>query len=69
MGYGGSNNYDSVLLGPVVFSTGSLDVTLKSPHVFLSHSLGKFDGNLGNDILNQAKTVVLDFEAMELRLE
>jgi hypothetical protein len=69
MGYGGSNNYDSVLLGPVVFRAGGLDVTLKSSHVFPSHSLGKFDGNLGNDILNQAKTVVLDFKAMELRLE
>jgi predicted aspartyl protease len=68
-GYGGTNNYDSVLLGPVVFRIGGLDATLKSPHVFPSHSLGKFDGNLGNDILNQAKTVVLDFEAMELRLE
>ena len=69
MGYGGSNNYDSVLLGPVVFRAGGLDVTLKSSHVFPSHSLGKFDGNLGNDILNQAKTVVLDFKATELRLE
>lgn len=69
MGYGGSNNYESVLLGPVVFHVGGLDVKLKSSHVFLSHSLGKFDGNLGNDILNQAKTVTLDFEAMELRLE
>jgi hypothetical protein len=69
MGYGGTNNYDSVLLGPVVFRVGGLDVTLNSPHVFPSHSLGKFDGNLGNDILNQAKTVVLDFDAMELRLE
>jgi hypothetical protein len=58
-----------VLLGPVVFHVGGLDVKLKSSHVFLSHSLGKFDGNLGNDILNQAKTVTLDFEAMELRLE
>lgn len=68
-GYGGTNNYDSVLLGRVVFRVGGMDVTLNSPHVFLSHSLGKFDGNLGNDILNQAKTVLLDFDAMELRLE
>ena len=68
-GYGGTNNYDSVLLGRVVFRVGGLDVTLNSPHVFPSHSLGKFDGNLGNDILNQAKMVVLDFNAMELRLE
>lgn len=68
-GYGGTNNYDSVLLGPVTFRIGGIDVTLKSPHVFLSHSFGKFDGNLGNDILDQAKTLLLDFKAMELRLE
>lgn len=68
-GYGGSNKYDSVLLGPVVFRVGGLDVTLKSPHVFPSHSLGKFDGNLGNDILNQAKAITLDFKDMELRLD
>ncbi len=68
-GYGGSNTYDSVLLGPVVFRVGGSDVTLKSSHVFPSHSLGKFDGNLGNDILNQAKSVTLDFETMELLLE
>jgi hypothetical protein len=68
-GYGGSNTYDSVLMGPVVFSVGGMDVTLKSPHVFPHHSLGSFDGNLGDDILNQAKTVTLDFNAMELRLE
>jgi predicted aspartyl protease len=68
-GYGGTDTYDSVLLGPVVFGVGGLDVTLKSPHVFPSHSLGKFDGNLGNDILNQAKIVTLDFNAMELRLQ
>jgi hypothetical protein len=68
-GLGGSNNYDSVLLGPVVFRVGGLAVTLKSPHVFPSHSLGKFDGNMGNDILNQAKAITLDFKNMELRLE
>lgn len=68
-GYGGTDNYDSVLLGPAAFSVGGIDVTLKSPHVFPSHSLGKFDGNLGNDILNQAKMVTLDFNTMQLRLE
>lgn len=69
MGVGGTNSYDSVLLGPVVFRVGRRDVTLKAPHVFPNHSLGKFDGNLGNDILRQAQTVVLDFEAMELKME
>ena len=67
-GYGGSNQYDSVLLGPTVFRVGGLNVTLKVPHVFPSHSLGKFDGNMGNDILDQAKSVTVDFEAMEMRL-
>jgi len=68
-GMGGSNNYDSVLLGPVVFRVGGEDVTLKSPHVFPSHSVGKFDGNMGNDILKQAKVITLDFTDMELRLQ
>lgn len=68
-GLGGSNQYDSVLLGPVEFDVGGSKVTLKAPHVFPKHSLGNFDGNLGNDILHQAKAVALDFEAMELQLE
>ena len=68
-GMGGSSDYDSVLLGPVVFRVGGKDMTLKSPHVFPSHSVGKFDGNMGNDILKQAKVVTLDFTEMELRLD
>ncbi len=67
-GLGGSNEYDSVLLGPVVFHFPGRDITLKTPHVFVSHSLGKWDGNLGNDILRQAETVTLDFKAMALSL-
>ena len=68
-GLGGSNQYDSVLLGPVEFDVGGSKVTLKAPHVFPKHSLGSFDGNMGNDILHQAKAVGLDFGAMELRVE
>ena len=68
-GLGGSNQYDSVLLGPVTFAVGGRDVTLKAPHVFPTHSLGSFDGNMGNDILHQAKAIELDFKAMELKLE
>lgn len=68
-GLGGSNNYDSVLLGPVTFSVGGYDVTLKAPHVFPSHSLGSFDGNLGNDILTQPKSLTLDFKRMALQLK
>jgi hypothetical protein len=68
-GLGGSNRYDSVLLGPVMFQIGGREVTLRAPHVFPTHSLGKYDGNLGHDILDQAKAVTLDFDAMELTLE
>jgi predicted aspartyl protease len=68
-GMGGSNQYDSVLLGPVAFDVGGKVVTLPSPHVFPTHSLGKFDGNLGNDILKQARVITLDFETMTLELE
>ncbi len=68
-GLGGSNQYESVLLGPVTFEIGGRGITLKSPHVFPKHSLGNFDGNLGNDILKQAKAVTLDFERMSLQLE
>jgi hypothetical protein len=31
--------------------------------------VGKFDGNLGNDILKQTKAVTLDFRTMALELE
>ena len=68
-GFGGSNKYDSVLLGPVTFRIGGMSVTLKAPHVFVSHSLGNWDGNLGHDILDQAAAVTLDFRAMALVLE
>lgn len=68
-GMGGSKVYDSVLLGPVAFHVGGRDITLNAPHVFVSHSLGQWDGNLGNDILNQTKTITLDFKAMALSLE
>jgi predicted aspartyl protease len=68
-GFGGSNPYDSVLLGPVTFNIGSRAITLKSPHVFPNHSLGNFDGNLGNDILKQATAITLDFSRMSLELE
>jgi predicted aspartyl protease len=68
-GLGGSVSYDSVLLGPVDFDLGGRNVTLKAPHVFPKHSLGKFDGNLGNDILKQAKSITVDFRSMTLELQ
>jgi predicted aspartyl protease len=68
-GMGGSEDYDSVLLGPVTFTVGGHDVILMAPHVFPSHSLGSFDGNLGHDILDKAKSVTIDFKSMALELE
>lgn len=68
-GMGGSALYDSVLLGPVTFTVGGRDVTLKSPHVFPAHSLGSFDGNMGHDILDQANSVTIDFRRMALQLQ
>lgn len=68
-GLGGSNHYDSVILRPIAFHVGGFDATVKAPHVFPTHSLGKYDGNLGHDILDTAKAVTLDFEAMQLVLE
>ena len=68
-GMGGSVQYESVLLGPVTFSLGGRDVTLKAPHVFPAHSLGSFDGNLGHDILDQANSVTIDFRRMALQLK
>jgi predicted aspartyl protease len=69
VGMGGSATYDSVVLGPVTFSVGGYDVMLTAPHVFPSHSLGEFDGNLGHDILDQAKSVTIDFKSMALVME
>lgn len=68
LGMGGKNTYDAVLLHPLMFHLGGRDVTLASPHVFVSHSLGTWDGNLGDDILNQVTTVTLDFRSMSLTL-
>lgn len=68
-GMGGRVSYDSVVLGPVAFTVGGYDVTLTAPHVFPSHSLGEFDGNLGHDILDQAKSVTVDFKSMALVME
>ncbi len=67
-GLGGVSNSDSVLLPSVTFQIGGRDVVLKPAHVFVTHSLGRWAGNLGNDLLHQAQTITLDFHAMSLKL-
>jgi predicted aspartyl protease len=68
-GVGGVSNSDSILLSSVTLQIGGLDVVLQPAHVFVTHSLGRWAGNLGNDLLHQAQTITLDFQAMSLRLE
>jgi Aspartyl protease len=67
----GSANYDSVILPSVTLTLGGLDTRLAPAPVLLQNSSDKssvFPGNLGRDLLNQAQTITLDFNAMTLRL-
>jgi hypothetical protein len=71
-GFGGTRTYDSVLLPSIKIRVGGREVTLAPAHVFLANGVGgetPWAGNLGNDLLNQAHTITLDFNAMSLRLE
>lgn len=71
-GFGGSNTYDSILLPSVALRIGGRDVTLTPAHVFVVHGVGGgsiWAGNLGNDLLNQAHAITLDFRAMSLKLD
>lgn len=71
-GVGGSNNYESVLLPSVSFSIGGKAVALVPAHVSVAQGLGGVSiwaGNLGNDLLNQAKAVTIDFRVMSLTLK
>lgn len=70
-GFGGTSSFDSVVLSSLVLEVGGKDVELAPAHVFVSGGLGGgslFAGNLGNDLLNQAHTITLDFRVMSLRL-
>jgi hypothetical protein len=56
----------------VTLQVGAHDVVLKPAHVLLVQHNGNsawYFGNLGMDLLNQANTVTLDFQAMTLTLE
>ena len=69
-GLGGSVASSSILLPSVTFSIGGKDVILKPAHVFTEHGNGLWAaGNLGKDLLKQARAFSLDFGAMTLHLE
>ena len=71
-GVGGSANVDSVILPSVTLRIGGHDVLLRPAHVLLQKSSGTsgmFESNLGMDLLNQARTITLNFQSMTLTLE
>jgi hypothetical protein len=48
------------------------DVRLTPAHVFVANGVGggtMWAGNLGNDLLNQAHAITLDFRPMSLRMD
>lgn len=70
-GVGGSTKIESVLLPSLPFTVGGRDVLLKPAHILLRNNnatSGWFAGNLGMDLLNQARVVEVDFDAMTLLL-
>jgi predicted aspartyl protease len=69
-GLGGKTDGDSILLPSVTFQIGDQTSVLKPAHVFTEHGNGTWAaGNLGMDILKQARAFTLDFGAMTLSLE
>jgi predicted aspartyl protease len=70
-GVGGSAKIDSVVLPSLPFVVGGRDVLLKPAHILLRNNNSTsswFAGNLGMDLLNQARTVEVDFDAMTMLL-
>jgi predicted aspartyl protease len=70
-GVGGSAKIESVLVPALTFIVGGSKVQLKPAHILLRDNNANsnwFAGNLGMDLLNQAHTVEVDFDAMTLQL-
>jgi predicted aspartyl protease len=70
-GVGGSARIESVLVPALAFIVGGREVQLKPAHILLKDNNSNsnwFAGNLGMDLLNQAHTVEIDFDAMTLQL-
>ncbi|AFL87744.1 hypothetical protein Terro_1436 [Terriglobus roseus DSM 18391] len=69
-GLGGKVVNASLLLPSVTFAFGGKSLALSPAHVFTEHGNGAWaPGNLGMDLLRQARAFTVDFEAMTLRLE
>ena len=70
-GVGGSANIDSVSIPSLTLTVGGRPVALKPAHLLLhdnNSTSNRFSGNLGMDLLNQARSVEIDFQSMTLAL-
>jgi predicted aspartyl protease len=71
-GVGGTRYFDSVLLPSVSLSVGGKVVNLAPAHVSIAQGIGgtsMWAGNLGNDLLDQAHSITIDFRIMSLKLQ
>jgi hypothetical protein len=70
-GMGGEQTFEAISIPKVILRVGGEAVVLQPAHVLQvqQRSVGeRFYGNLGIDLLGQAKTVSFDFRTMRLRL-
>jgi hypothetical protein len=70
-GVGGSAMIGSVVLPALTFTAGGRELELKPAHILLKDNNANsnwFAGNLGMDLLNQAHSVEVSFDAMTLVL-
>lgn len=70
-GVGGSAEIPSLLVPSLTFTIGGRGVSLRPAHILLksnNSTSGWFSGNLGMDLLNQARSVEVDFNSMKLML-
>jgi Aspartyl protease len=71
-GFGGVASFDSIRVPVITFRVGGRNVSLKPAHI-LTESTGETSlwaaGNLGMDLLNQGRSVTLDFKSMRITLK
>ena len=71
-GVGGSSAVDSLSLSSLTLNVGHKDVVLSPAHLLLKNNNSTsswFAGNLSMDLLNQGRTVTIDFNQMSLSLQ
>ena len=70
-GAGGSTSINSLSIPTLTFEIGTRSVTLSPATVLLrenNSTTSWFQGNLGMDLLNQGRSVEIDFGAMTLKV-